>query len=44
LSQKEVFFTLFYLLSRVEIVKKEAFSAMISILIAQELKDGLLMK
>ena len=26
LSQKEVFFTLFYLLSRVEIVKKEAFS------------------
>lgn len=26
LSQKEVFFTLFYLLSRVEIVKREAFS------------------
>jgi len=26
LSQKEIFFTLFYLLSRVEIVKKEAFS------------------
>jgi predicted nucleic acid-binding protein len=26
LSQKEVFFTIFYLLSKVEIVKKEAFS------------------
>ncbi len=26
LSQKEVFFTLFYLMSKVEIVKKEAFS------------------
>lgn len=43
LSQKEVFFTLFYLLSRVEIVKREAFSVMISILMAQELRDGLFM-